>query len=169
MCLAPEDYAFFAYKLLEYAKLLKIRILSWSLIPNHYHIMCVQTGKETPGKLIERTLKSFVKFYNKKYSRCGPLFESRYKSKEIGDQSYFNTVVAYILTNAVHHKLVKNPEEWLFCNYKKFKEGKPPHPEYLTKSLCNKTLFLYFIKHYLKKMKKKPPRQQYLAPVFLKE
>ena len=150
MCLDEEDYVLFAMKLLDYANLLKIKILSWSLIPNHFHFMCIQTAEQTPGKLVERMLKSFVKLYNRKYGRHGPMFESRYKCKEVLDQSYFNTLAAYILTNAVHHKLVKKPEDWKHCNYSSYKNGHPPYPEYLTTMLRIKERFHYYIKRYLK-------------------
>lgn len=151
MCLDDEDFTLFALKLLDYAKLLKIKILSWSLIPNHFHFMCVQTGEDTPGKLVERMLKSFVKIYNMKYGRRGPMFESRYKCKEIKNQRYFNTLIAYILTNAVHHKLVKKPEQWPYSNYCRYQNGKAPYPEYLMPDLRIKERFHFFIKYYIKR------------------
>ena len=154
MCLDDEDFTLFALKLLDYAKLLKIKILSWSLIPNHFHFMCVQTGTHTPGKLVERMLKSFVKIYNHKYGRRGPMFESRYKCKEVNSKSYFNTLMAYILTNAVHHNLVQKPEKWPYSNYSSYQKGNAPHPEYLVPALKIKERFCFFIKHYLKRKKR---------------
>jgi REP element-mobilizing transposase RayT len=168
MSLDKEDYAFFVLKLRQYAKLLQIRIISWCLLPNHFHMLVQQLGDHTPSKFIERLLKSYVKWYNKKYLRRGPLFESRFKSTSVADEEYLKTVLAYILCNPVHHRLIRRPEKWRYSNYPEIMAEKLHFLELETFSL-DMQAFRCFFSTYLeglrkKRISRKELRRQYHGP-----
>ena len=56
--------------------------------------------------------------YNKRHSRQGTLWESRYKSLLVeGRQGSLSAVGAYIDLNAVRAKIVKDPKDYRFCGY----------------------------------------------------
>ena len=56
---------------------------------------------------ISTLLNSYVKSVNEKYERSGTLFESKTKSKQIENESYFIWVIKYILDNPVQAGLVQ--------------------------------------------------------------
>jgi putative transposase len=49
-------------------------------------------------------MTSYSKYFNKKYKRTGPLFESRYKASRISDQSYLEHISRYIHLNPRYWK-----------------------------------------------------------------
>jgi len=86
-------------------------------MPNHFHIFLKQTTDDFSVSLfISTLLNSYVKSVNEKYERSGTLFESKTKSKQIDNESYFIWVIKYILENPVEAGLVKNISDWEFSN-----------------------------------------------------
>ena len=168
MSLDKEDYAFFVLKLRQYAKLLQIRIISWCLLPNHFHMLVQQLGDHTPSKFIERLLKSYVKWYNKKYLRRGPLFESRFKSTNVADEDYLKTVLAYILCNPVHHRLTRRPEKWRYSNYHEIFSSVLPVQDYgllILDMIAFKSFFSTYLEELRRKrISRKQLRKQYHGP-----
>ncbi len=88
-------------------------------MPNHFHIFAEQTTYEySLSGFISSLTNSYTKSINKKYKRCGVLFEGRTKSKHCNDDSYFKWIFKYILTNPVKDGFVKHASEWDFSNVK---------------------------------------------------
>jgi putative transposase len=76
-----------------------VEILSFSLMPNHFHIMVRQLIEGGISKLMQRLLNGYTKYFNIKNERSGTLFESKHKSKHVGDESYFQHLSRYIHLN----------------------------------------------------------------------
>lgn len=88
-------------------------------MPNYFHLFIKQTTDEFSISLfIYTVLNSYVKSVNQKYERSGPLFESKTKSKQIEDETYFVWVIKYILENPVKAHLAENICDWEFSNAK---------------------------------------------------
>lgn len=47
-------------------------------------------------------LTSYSMYFNKRYKRSGPLFESRYKASRISDDAYLQHITRYIHLNPKH-------------------------------------------------------------------
>lgn len=58
---------------------LEVRLVSYCLMPNHYHLVVVQESGHGITKLMRRVLTSYVMYFNGKYNRRGPLFENVYR------------------------------------------------------------------------------------------
>lgn len=56
-------------------------------------------------------------WYNKKYKRCGHLFQERFKSEAIETEAYLLTVLKYIHKNPVKAGVVKSEEEYFWSSY----------------------------------------------------
>lgn len=111
------NYLYFLRRMKFYSRKFKIKILSYCLMPNHFHIFLKQTTDEFSTSLfISSLLNSYVKSINQKYERSGTLFESKTKSKHIEDETYFKWVIKYILENPVHSTLAENIGDWEFSN-----------------------------------------------------
>ncbi|MDP2301950.1 MAG: transposase [Ignavibacteria bacterium] len=114
-----KSYLHFLRRLKFYKDKYCIEILSYCLMPNHFHLFVKQkTDELLISDFISSLLNSYVKSINIKYDRSGTLFESKTKSKIILEQNYFMWVIKYILENPVKAKLVKNIEDWEFSNAK---------------------------------------------------
>ncbi len=114
-----ENYLYFLRKMKLSKEKYKIKILSYCLMPNHFHLFVMQITDEYPvSTFISSLLNSYVKSINKKYQHSGTLFESKTKSKQIIDDAYFKWVIKYILENPVKAGLVKNISDWEFSNAK---------------------------------------------------
>lgn len=92
------DRKFFIGKLKEYSAELKIDVYAYCLMNNHVHIL-IGNGNDGMSLLIQKIANSYVFYFNRKYDRCGHLFQGRFKSEPIQDESYFKTVFRYILQN----------------------------------------------------------------------
>lgn len=58
----------------------EIDLLSFTLMPNHFHLQVKQSTKNAIEKLMRRILTAYSQYFNRKYRRVGTLFESAYKA-----------------------------------------------------------------------------------------
>ena len=70
---------------------------------------------------LEKAFKDFfiayAKSINKAMDRTGSLFQSKFKKKEITDNSYFTDVIQYIHANPVTAKLCNTYSEYTYSSY----------------------------------------------------
>ena len=83
---------------------------------NHLHLLLME-GKEPLEIVMRRICGSYVLWYNKKYDRVGYLFQDRFKSKPVEDDTYFLTVLRYILQNPLKAGLVTKIHNYTWTNY----------------------------------------------------
>ena len=76
------------------------------------------TKKLTP---LEKAFKdffiSYAKSINKSYDRTGSLFQTKFKRKEISDDSYFTTIIQYIHSNPIKAKLCNDYKDYKYSSY----------------------------------------------------
>ncbi len=81
-----------------------IELLSYCLMPNHFHLLVYQNDIPYLEKFMRSLMTSFSKYYNQKYHRTGPVFESRYKAVYVDNEEYLQHISRYIHLN---------PRRWL--------------------------------------------------------
>ena len=114
-----ECYLYFLKRLKHYKEKYKIQILSYCIMPNHFHVFVKQETEELKiSDFISSLLNSYVKSINKRFQRSGTLFEGKTKSKLITDEHYFIWIIKYIIENPVKAKMVKAAVDWEFSNAK---------------------------------------------------
>jgi len=118
-----EDKVKFIETLNDYKEKSGYKIYAYCLMGNHIHLL-IQEGKEELGIVMRRIGASYVYWYNWKYQRCGHLFQDRYKSETVDDDSYFLTVVRYIHQNPLKAGLVNDISNYRWCSYNEFVEKK---------------------------------------------
>ena len=96
-----------------------IEIYAYCLMPNHLHLL-LKEGKEPLGITFRRLGSKYVYWYNNKYNRVGHLFQDRFKSEAVEDDSYFLTVLRYIHLNPVKANIVNSAEEYQFSSYSNY-------------------------------------------------
>ena len=125
-------------------------IYAYCFMGNHIHLL-IKEGKEELGIVFRRIGASYVYWYNWKYKRCGHLFQDRYKSEPIEDDTYFSTVLRYIHRNPLKANIVKDIEKYKWSSYNEYvNEGKICKIDYALKIFSEnngkaKELFKAFI------------------------
>lgn len=76
-----------------------VEILSYCLMPNHFHFLVKQNEVNGLKMFLHRLCTSYSTYFNKKYERVGHIFQGIYKSKSVLEDSYLTQLTAYIHLN----------------------------------------------------------------------
>ena len=117
-----EDNIKFIQTLQKYREICEYNLYAYCLMGNHLHIL-IKEGKEPLETIIRRICGSYVLWYNKKYGRIGYLFQDRFKSEPIEDETYFLTVIRYIFQNPLKAGIETKVQNYLWTNYKDYLKG----------------------------------------------
>lgn len=96
------------------------KILSYCIMPDHYHFLLKVLEDSSLSKFINNVENSFTRYFNIKFYRKGPLWQSAFKSVEIRSNTQLLHVSRYIHLNPITSNLVDKPEDWTFSSYKDF-------------------------------------------------
>lgn len=99
--LDSQDCLQFLNILKQYKKEHNYEIYAYCLMDNHVHLL-IKEGDESISNTMKRIGIKFVAWYNKKYDRCGHLFQDRFKSEPVENEKYFWTVFRYIHQNPLN-------------------------------------------------------------------
>lgn len=77
----------------------KIHLLSFVLMPNHFHLELWQQSKNDIEFFMRSLITKYSKYFNKKYDRVGPLFQGRYKAVLVQSTEYLLYLSKYIHLN----------------------------------------------------------------------
>lgn len=100
----------------------EFKLLVYCLMGNHLHLL-IKEEKENLEQIFKRIGVRYVYWYNKKYNRLGHLFQDRFKSEPIEDDSYFLTVLRYIHQNPIKAGLCKNMTQYKWSSYHDYLSG----------------------------------------------
>lgn len=117
-----EDNARFIETLVAYKEKSGYRIFAYCLMGNHIHLL-MKVEKEGLDTIMKRIAGSYVYWYNWKYDRSGHLFQDRFKSEAVENDSYFLTVLRYIHQNPVKAGLCKSAGEYKFSSFNDYTRG----------------------------------------------
>lgn len=113
--LQESDYQFFLGKLLSLKKKYDHSIYAFCLMPNHFHLS-IQTRKIPISKIMASLTTSYSMYFNRTYTHFGPVFQNRFKSILIENDSYFLKLSQYIYLNPVNANLVSDPLNYPFSS-----------------------------------------------------
>jgi len=112
--LDDRDREDFILRLEELFKDGSMEIYAWSLLPNHFHLLC-KTGKQPLPSSMRRLLTGYAVNFNLRHRRHGHLFQNRYKSIVCQEEAYLTELVRYIHLNLVRAGVVKDLGELNGC------------------------------------------------------
>ena len=75
-----EDYEKFIELMSEAKKTINVKLYSFVLMPNHFHLIIEPNEAKDLSKYMQWLLTSYVRYYNKTYKTSGHLWQGRYKS-----------------------------------------------------------------------------------------
>ena len=111
-----EDCHRFLQTLKFYKETSGYEIYAYCLMSNHIHLL-IKVGPEPLEQIMRRVCGKFVYWYNHKYDRTGYLFQDRFKSEPVEDDTYFLTVLRYIHQNPLKAGLVKGLKDYPWSSY----------------------------------------------------
>lgn len=82
-----------------------VEIISYSLLPNHYHFILRQLEKNGISEFMHKLGTSYTNYFNKKYSRSGSLFQGPFKGIHLDNNEYFLWLTGYVNGNIEIHKI----------------------------------------------------------------
>lgn len=95
-----------------------VRILSFCLLPNHFHLLIEPLSEYGMTKFMHRLLMGYTKYFNKRYDRTGRLYEGEFKAVHVERDEHLQHLLRYIHLNVLDHAgfnwregVVKNWEE----------------------------------------------------------
>lgn len=112
-----QDYSAFLKWLREAAKIFKIAIHAYVLMPNHIHLLVTPADTVGLGKLMQWVGRYYVPYFNQRYSRVGTLWQGRYRATVIDSEKYFLTCSRYIELNPLRAGMVERPDQYVWSSY----------------------------------------------------
>ena len=82
-------------------------IISYCLMPNHFHLQVKELREEGVSNFFRKLGTSYVMYFNIKHKRTGRLFESRYRSVSIETDEQLTHLSRYIHTNPVNSSKIE--------------------------------------------------------------
>ena len=111
-----SDFLRFLYYINKANQCNQFEIYAYCLMPNHAHLL-LRSENGIIGNFMSRISVGYVQYFNYKYGRTGHLFQNRFKSEVVEDDSYFLTVFRYIHNNPVKAGFVKNFRDYPWTSY----------------------------------------------------
>ena len=112
----PNDYQYYIWLLGKYSEDTGASVCAYCLMDNHVHLLIFDRVGALP-LFIKKIGISYSSYFNKRYQRSGHLFQDRYKSETVEDDTYLLSVFKYILRNPQKAGICK-AEEYTWSSYK---------------------------------------------------
>jgi REP element-mobilizing transposase RayT len=95
-------------------------IFAWCVMSNHFQVV-LRTSSVPLWRGMHGIQNRFSRGFNRRHGRTGSLWQGRYKTKYVEDQSYLDRLVLYVHVNPVKGGLVDDPEEYTFAGHREVK------------------------------------------------
>ena len=125
--LVDDDYEIFLEVLKETSKFFGIRVISYCLMPNHYHLL-LQTPKANLSRAMRHLNGVYTQRFNRFHKKDGPLFRGRYKAILVQEDEYLTHLIRYIHLNPVQANLIGDPSKYLWNSHKQYLKGQDQAP-----------------------------------------
>ena len=110
-------------------------LVSYCLMPNHYHFLIKQNSDISVAKLISKVCTSYSKVFNKKYEKVGHLFQDKFRAVLVDSNEYLVWLSAYIHGNPKVAGLVKDLIDYPWSSYNAYLDNRKDN-------LCKKDIVL---------------------------
>ena len=115
---AKENKSYVYNNLLIPKKNSIIKVLTYNIMPDHYHLVIKVMQNDMVSKYINDIENSYSHFFNNKFNRKGPLWQTHFQSVLIKTNEQLLHVIRYVNLNPVTAGLVDKPEDWPFSSFR---------------------------------------------------
>jgi len=95
-----------------------LALYNYCLMTNHLHLLVKVGNDDTLSKSMHWISSRFSQRFNRQEERRGHLWEGRFRSTIIEEDSYFFRCMTYIDLNPVRAKLAVTPDEYRWCGHR---------------------------------------------------
>lgn len=110
---------YFLESMKEKSNKLKMRILAYCIMPNHFHII-VQNSSGKLSAFMKQLNGQYGMYYRKRKGGKGHVFQGRFKSTLIQEDAYMRMVIIYVLLNPVRKGIVSNPRAYKWSSIREY-------------------------------------------------
>ena len=124
-----EDYEAFVRLLTDSLDRLPMRVLSYCLMPNHFHMVAWPREDGDLSCWMQWVMTAHVRRYHRHYRGSGHVWQGRFKAFPIQQDAHLWTVLRYVERNPLRAGLVARAEAWPWSSLwwrGKGKEDRPP-------------------------------------------
>ena len=120
-----EDFEAFERILIEAAEKFRMRLISYCLMSNHWHLVCWPRKDGDLSRFTGwLTLTHTQRWHAHRGSTGqGHVYQGRFKSFPVQDDDHFYTVCRYVERNALRANLVKSADDWRWNSLHIWKHG----------------------------------------------
>ncbi len=97
-----------------------VSILSYCLMPNHFHLMAKQLQNGGISLFMKNSLNSYSRYFNTKNNRIGPIFQGRFKTVCVEDDEQLMHLSRYIHINPYIANLVSDPRNYRWSSLESY-------------------------------------------------
>ena len=115
---SDEHYRFCLRLIGKYKEKYAINVVCVCLMPNHYHIAVQQRPGGSISRFLQTTFNTYTQSINAELHQGGRLFQGGAKAIAVTMDAQSVRLFRYIHLNPVAARLVQEPEEWEFSDYR---------------------------------------------------
>lgn len=128
-----SDYLVFLDLLRRSSAAESCRIHAYVLMSNHVHLLVSPANERSAGGMMKAIGERYVRYINRRYNRCGTLWQGRFHSCPVQDERYLLVCHRYIELNPVRAGMVSHPSHYQWSSHRNNANGHPdglitPHP-----------------------------------------
>jgi putative transposase len=111
---SAADYATFEEQLAAACQALPVRLLTFCLMPNHWHLVLWPQAERDLSVFMHRLTMTHTMRWHHAHQTLGtgPLYQGRFKSFPVASDEHFLTVCRYVERNALRANLVGRAGDW---------------------------------------------------------
>ncbi|MCL5439098.1 MAG: transposase [Patescibacteria group bacterium] len=138
----------------------EIEVISYCLMPNHFHLLLLQKTKNAISRLMQQLTGAHTAYFNKKYDRVGGLVQGKFKAVLVDTDTLLLHINRYIHLNPLVSSLVQDLNNYKWSSYKDYLGESTPitcSKNIILKQFSSLDKYLQFIKDqedYSKELKK---------------
>jgi putative transposase len=106
------DYQAFLELAAEASLRIPMRILAYSLMPNHFHLALWPEEDGALSRWMHWLMTTHVRRYQRHYNSSGHIWQGRFKAFPVQDDEHLLVLLRYIERNALRAHLVDQAENW---------------------------------------------------------
>lgn len=76
-----------------------VELFAFCLMTTHFHLIVWQKQPEALRRFMQSILTSYVRYYNKRHNKSGPLFAGPFRARPITTRKDFRWAIAYVHDN----------------------------------------------------------------------
>jgi len=112
-----EDQERFHDWLKECARLYKVAVHAWVLMPNHVILLATPADEDGLALMMQKVGRHYVPWFNSKYGRSGTLFQGRFRTALVDAPNYLLACSRYLELAPVLAQLAPEPAGYRWSSY----------------------------------------------------